>query len=110
MILDKEGYITTASQESSTITVFLTNLLKGYEGLKADHLIINLFSFETLSSNDFIEFKDISEKHKQANKSFVLVSSKISYDAIPESITVVPTLQEAKDIIAMEEIERDLGL
>ena len=28
----------------------------------------------------------------------------------PESICLVPTIQEAKDLIEMEEIERDLGL
>ncbi len=110
MILDKEGNITTVSQEHSTLTVFIANLLKGYASLKADHLVINLFSFDSLSSNDILEFKDLSERHKQHNKSFVLVTNKIAYDAIPDSITVVPTLQEAKDIIAMEEIERDLGL
>jgi hypothetical protein len=28
---------------------------------------------------------------------------------IPDTLTVVPSLLEAKDIIEMEEIERDLG-
>jgi len=34
----------------------------------------------------------------------------LSYDEVPEEISVVPTLQEAKDLIEMEEIERDLGI
>ena len=110
MILDREGNITTVSQEQTSLTVFVANLSNAYEGIKTDHLIINLFSFNKISSNDILEFKDIGERHMQANKSFVLVTDKIAYDTIPEAITVVPTLQEAKDIIAMEEIERDLGL
>jgi len=110
MILDKEGNITTVSQENSTLTVFVDTLRKAYHKIQEDHLIVNLFSFDVLTSNDLLEFKDISEIHRQSNKSFVLITDKIAYDEIPESITVVPTLQEANDIIAMEEIERDLGL
>ena len=33
----------------------------------------------------------------------------IDIDDFPESINIVPTLQEAKDIMEMEAIERDLG-
>ena len=40
----------------------------------------------------------------------MLVTDKVSYDKIPDAICVVPTIQEARDIIEMEEIERDLGL
>ena len=31
------------------------------------------------------------------------------YNAVPDKLTVVPSLLEAHDIIEMEEIERDLG-
>jgi len=41
--------------------------------------------------------------------SFVIVFNGINIDNIPEDIVVVPTLTEAKDIIEMENIERDLG-
>ncbi|CAN0606593.1 unnamed protein product, partial [Ectocarpus sp. 12 AP-2014] len=43
-------------------------------------------------------------------QSFVLVSDKVSYDDVPEEINLVPTLQEARDVVEMEEIERDLGI
>jgi hypothetical protein len=33
----------------------------------------------------------------------------MDYNAIPNTLHVVPSLQEAHDIIEMEEIERDLG-
>jgi len=39
-----------------------------------------------------------------------LVSSAVALDDIPEEISMAPTLQEARDIIEMEEIERDLDL
>ena len=46
----------------------------------------------------------LSEKH-----SFVIVSENIDIDKIHEDLIVVPTQQEAFDIIEMEEMERDLG-
>ena len=39
----------------------------------------------------------------------MIVSDKIDLNIVPDDIIVVPTLQEAYDIIEMEEMERDLG-
>ena len=54
-------------------------------------------------------FSDLSKAHCKGKKSFVLVASDIDFNAIPTQLTVVPSIQEAHDIIEMEEIERDLG-
>jgi hypothetical protein len=51
----------------------------------------------------------LSKKHKKEKKSLVLVTDAIDFNAVPTTVTVVPTLLEAHDIIEMEEIERDLG-
>ena len=37
------------------------------------------------------------------------MSDKADLDEMPDEIVVVPTLQEAFDVIEMEDIERDLG-
>jgi hypothetical protein len=42
-------------------------------------------------------------------KSFIIVISDLDYNAVPDTLTVVPSILEAHDIIEMEEIERDLG-
>ncbi|MBT8237807.1 MAG: ribonuclease Z [Croceitalea sp.] len=110
MIFDKEGTTTIVFQENISIATFLANLNAAYANLKHDNIIINLFSFDKLTANDVLEFLDISNKHRKSKKSFVLVTDKVSYEEVPESICVVPTIQEAKDIIEMEEIERDLDL
>ena len=68
------------------------------------------FSFKNLTKNDVLEFYQLSNMHRALKKSFVLVTDKVSYEEVPDAIHVVPTLQEAKDIIEMEEIERDLDL
>ncbi|WP_411031792.1 ribonuclease Z [Spongiimicrobium sp. 3-5] len=110
MILDKNGNTTIVFQENISLKKFLENLEKTYPKLKNDHIIVNLFSFTKLSAGDILEFLHISNTHRSAKKSFVLVTNKVSYEEVPDEISVVPTVQEAKDIIMMEEIERDLDL
>jgi len=110
MIFDKKGTTTTVFQEDIELVTFLENLNSSYQKIQNDHLIINLFSFDELNAGDVLEFLALSNKHRSANKSFVLVTEKVAYDEVPEEIVVVPTLQEARDIIEMEEIERDLGI
>lgn len=110
MTFDKKGTITTVSQEGIELATFLENLNESYPKIKNDHLILNLFSFSKLNAVDVLEFSQIANTHRSANKSFVLVTDKVSYDDVPEEICLAPTLQEARDIIEMEEIERDLGI
>ena len=110
MIFDKDGTTTIIDQEKKSLSIFLKNLDERYPEVKNDNLILNLFLFDKLTSGDVLEFLDISNKHKNSGKSFVIVTDKVSYDEIPDEISVAPTLQEAKDIIEMEEIERDLEL
>lgn len=110
MIFDKDGNTTIVFQENISLTTFIENVTKAYSRLENDHIILNLFSFERLNANDLLEFLELSNKHRAAGKSFVLVSKRISFEDIPEEICLVPSIQEAKDIIEMEEIERDLDL
>ena len=44
---------------------------------------------------------------KKSKKSFIVVSSNLNYQV--HSFNLVPTFQEAKDIIQIEEIERLIG-
>ena len=110
MIFDKEETTTIVFQENISIQEFLRNFEKGYSKIKNDNIIVNLFSFTKLTNDDILEFMPTSNKHRESGKSFVLVTEKVSYDEVPEELCVVPTIQEAKDIIEMEEIERDLDL
>lgn len=110
MIFEKEENTTIVYQENISLAKFLENLEGAYPKIKNDHIIVNLFSFSKLTTNDVLEFLELSNKHRKAKKSFVLVTDKVSYDEAPDPVCVVPTLQEAKDIIEMEEIERDLDL
>lgn len=110
MILDREDNVTIVLQENISLNVFIDNFREIYPKIKNDHIILNLFSFSKLSADDVLEFLQFADTHRKSKRSFVLVTDKVSYDQVPERICVVPTIQEAKDIIEMEEIERDLEL
>ena len=109
MIFDKDGNIAIITQERVTITELVNKLGKLYSRFRNDNIIINLASLEQFSAQDIIEFLQISNLHRRAKHSFVLVTDKIGIDDIPDELVIVPTLNEAYDIIEMEEIERDLG-
>ncbi len=110
MIFEREGNSTIVYQENIPLLKFVENLKSAYEKLKNDHIIVNLFSFSRLSADEILEFLELSNTHRKAKKSFVLVTDKVSYDEVPDEISLVPTIQEAMDLIEMEDIERDLEL
>ena len=43
MIFDSDGSTTVVFQEKATLKTFLENLTTGYDKIKNDHIIINLF-------------------------------------------------------------------
>lgn len=109
MIFDTDGNITIITQERVSITELVKKFEVLYVRYENDNIVINLSSLKQLSVQDVIEFLRISNKHREAGHSFVLVTDKIDPDDMPDELVIVPTIQEAYDIIEMEEIERDLG-
>jgi hypothetical protein len=110
MIVDRDGgNITIIAQENASVKTLVSNIEQDYEAHKNYHLIVRLSSLDKVSLEDIIEFLRLSNTHRSNKKSFVVVSDKANLDDMPDEIVVVPTLQEAHDIIEMEDIERDLG-
>lgn len=109
MIIDRDGNITIITQEHPSVKTLVNNIEQAYDKFKPYHLIVNLSSLEKNDLEDIIEFLRLSNKHRKAKKTFVVVSDKVNLDEMPDEIVVVPTLQEAYDIVEMEDIERDLG-
>lgn len=108
MIFDKDDTITIITQEKSTIVELVKKMQSTYPKFKNDNVIVNLSVMNNVTLQDIIEFLDISNQHRHAKHSFVIVSDKANLDEMPYELIVVPTLKEAYDIIEMEEIERDL--
>lgn len=109
MILDQDGTISIITQEKATIIELVKKIQDMYPKLKNNNIIVNLTGLNKLSLQDVIEFLELSNTHRGSKLSFVLVSNGIDIDETPDEIIVVPTMQEAYDIIEMEEMERDLG-
>ncbi|MBG42446.1 MAG: ribonuclease Z [Aequorivita sp.] len=76
---------------------------------KGQNVVINLLKYQTLELPQLLQFLKTSNLHRKTKQSFVIVNDAIDVDDVPYEIIVVPTLQEAGDIVEMEEIERDLG-
>ncbi|PKA84283.1 hypothetical protein ATE92_2464 [Ulvibacter sp. MAR_2010_11] len=76
---------------------------------KRQNVVVNLLEFTELELPELLLFLKTSNLHRKTKFSFVIVNNAIDPDDVPFEMTVVPTVQEAADIIEMEEIERDLG-
>ena len=76
---------------------------------KGQNVILNLLKYESLDLPQLLQFLKTSNLHRKTKQSFVIVNNAIDVDDVPYEMVVVPTLQEAADIVEMEEIERDLG-
>ncbi len=109
MLFDRDENIVIITQEKASVKTLVNNIEQVYDKYSNDHLIVNLSSKEVIELQDIIEFLRLSNKHRAAKKSFVVITDIVDMDAMPDEICVVPTMQEAYDIIEMEDIERDLG-
>jgi hypothetical protein len=109
MIIDQDGTISIITQEKATIVELVKKLQTLYPKFKNNNIILSLSSLNKLGLQDIVEFLEISNTHRATNQSFVIVSDKIDAELVPDEIVVVPTIQEAYDIIEMDEMERDLG-
>ena len=87
---------------------FLSNFKNVYTKLKQKNIILILSESQILN-NDLIEnILKISHTHNKGKYSFVFVSDHPDPNEIKAEISWAPTLQEAFDIIEIEEIQRDL--
>lgn len=109
MIIDRDGNTTIITQEKSSVQTLVYNIEDAYDNYKNDHLIVRLSSLDKIGKEDIIEFLRLSNNHRSEAKSFVVVSDWADLDEMPDEIVVVPSVQEAYDIIEMEDMERDLG-
>lgn len=109
MIIEKNDTETIIKPTQESISEFFTDFTKKYSNFSADNLVIDFSALKGTNTENILQFKEHSKTHNSNNVSFVIVASDVDYDSFEDEIMVVPTLTEAKDIIEMEIIERDLG-
>lgn len=107
-VIEKEGY-KILEDEKDNVSEFASFLESMHKNFKDDNVVIDILKYGELNLQELLKFLKLSNKHRQGKKSFIIANDTINIDHVPEELIVVPTLDEAGDIIQMEEIERDLG-
>lgn len=107
-VTEKEGYKIFAD-EKDDVSDFASFLQSIHSNFKDDNIVVDILKYGELHLNELLEFLELSNEHRKGRRSFVIANDAINIEKVPEELLVVPTLQEAEDIIQMEEIERDLG-
>lgn len=88
--------------------IFFSSIVEIKKEIKLKNIIIE---FNELNFDEF--FEDLNKlfiESKINKRSFVIVKSDFKSEYYNLNIDIVPTLQEAFDIIEIEEIERDLEI
>ena len=109
MKVEQRGHTTIIKNTQGNTADFQVKIVHEYNSFKLQNLILDLSHDKNLTMKDIKSFVNLTKQHKKGKKSLVLVTDSIDFNAVPTSVTVVPTILEAHDIIEMEEIERDLG-
>ncbi|CAM1341383.1 hypothetical protein [Tenacibaculum aestuarii] len=104
----KTDYTLITSDENS-FSDFFESFEKEYVTLTGKNLILVISEQFNASNKNILLFLEYAHKHQDNGMSFVVVSKDVDIDEFPETFNIVPTLIEAKDVIEMENIQRDLG-
>ena len=108
LTVKKENYTLISSDENS-FSEFYNSFLESEKELNKEHIILQISDDINVNNKDFLLFLDIATQKKENGTSFVIVNTNVDVDDFPENFNIVPTLQEAEDVLEMEAIERELG-
>ena len=109
MQIEKKSHTTTIKDTEGNVKSFLENLTKDYANFKDQNLVLDISEDKNVTLENVLAFFFFFKKKRKAKKSSVIVVKDFDFNEVPDEMNVVPTVQEAHDIIEMEEIERDLG-
>ncbi len=109
MKIKEKGHTLVIKKNEGSVADFIMKLKGQYESLKKHNIVIDLLNEPELGQESLNDFLDLVQLQASNKKSFVLVMSSVNYNDFDEDLVIVPSIQEAHDIIEMDEIERDLG-
>ncbi|MCG9972007.1 ribonuclease Z [Christiangramia crocea] len=104
----KENFLL-IENDADSLTDFSSELTKHHDDIKNENVVVYLLDHKDIEANSLLGFLEISNFHRSHNKSFVIVNDSVGIDELPDELVVVPSLQEAEDMVQMDEIQRDLG-
>ncbi len=105
---EKDGY-KLLSFEGVDFNTFKTSFTNEHTKFVNDNIIIYLSSKLNVVEDDISVFLEYAAQHQKNGTTFVVVYPNVDVDVFPETFNIVPTLQEAEDVLEMENIQRDLG-
>lgn len=106
-IEQKDGYKLIINDEP--FEEFISVFKEKHITLIKNHLIIKISNRLSVNSKDIFILLQYAEEHQKNGTTFVIVCGDIDIDNFPDFFNIVPTLQEAEDVLEMENIQRDLG-
>jgi len=109
MVVTKTNTYTHIKPTEISVGEFFSAFKDLHKEFKTEHLIIDFSDKINIKIKEILLFLKLSLHHRKNGTSFVLVCEGISIDDLPEELNVVPTFNEALDILEMDAIERDLG-
>ena len=109
MKISEKGSTRIITDPQANTAALVAKLTHEYKSFENWNLIVDVSSDTSLKGRELSQFAPLAKLHKKNKKSFVVVASDIDFGAVPASVTAVPTIGEAHDLIEMDEIERDLG-
>jgi hypothetical protein len=109
MQIKEASNYTLISSDEDSFQEFQKSVFKKINDFDKNHLILQISEELNIDKKDFLLFLKIAEQKKENGTSFVVLNASVNADDFPESLNIVPTLQEAEDILEMETIERELG-
>ncbi len=89
----------------NSIEVHWEGILSQAEG----HLVL-IWPTPSMAQGDIGFLEEQAEGLADSQRALVVLSDRLSYDEVPETINLAPTRQEAIDLIDMEKMQWDLGL
>ena len=109
MIVTKTETYTHIKPTQDSAGQFFAAFKENFKEFKGQHLIIDFSEKINTEIKEILLFLKLSAQHRKNGTSFVLVCEGISIDDLPDELNVVPTFNEALDILEMDAIERELG-
>ena len=99
MIIDQEENISIITQEKSTIIELVKKLEALYPKFENHNIIIKLSSLEQISTQNIVEFLRLSNTHRAAKQSFVIVSNALNSNDTPDEIIVLFKQKTAYEMV-----------
>lgn len=109
MLITRKDNYTLISSDGNSLKEVQTLLFENIKSFEKVHLVVQISKKTKIEAKEFLLFVNVAEQKQLNGTSFVIVNATVNVNDFPEILNIVPTLQEAEDIIEMEAIERELG-